>query len=218
MTITKKNNKPVIDKLPINEKGYPEGEKEEIKIERIKKEGNIRKLDDLFRMEKGIIKKKQTLREFTEPILMYIRTNRTVEFYDGVKEGIYTVEGSDGKDVKYEFETQDLLTFDYAGKDFRGYIQYEKEAMPYPRKPWVIKELIENRVDKILTDMSKWKVLEERAKLGKWWAIAGMIAIVGGIIILYQMMVEDKTAIIPLVNTTTEIINQTINNTVDQIL
>lgn len=146
------------------------------------------KIKKLLEKHKGLLRTKKIVRPHKEPVLLFITKDYNIEYYDGVKGEKFEYQTPDNKTISYDLQNKKLLTFQYGNDTFKGYIQYEEEHEQYPRTPLINARNIETSVDKILTDMSKWKIEEQRLKLGKVWAwaaIIGIIAVAAYLIVPY---------------------------------
>lgn len=162
----------------------------------------------LFKKHKKLIRSRQELTQFQEPVLFLIRRSRKVEFYENSTSGEFEYEHSDGDRRHIQLATQYQVTFDYADKNFRGYICHEDFPTPLPFDPVLTTELYEISIDKVLNDMKKWKAEELKARGELWFKILLGLAILVAAYTLYQMLSKSPT---PLGNQT---INQTANTTI----
>ena len=122
----------------------------------------------LLKQHKGLWGKHQELAEFEEPVLMLMRNNRKIEWYDKATQGKFLYTHTDGKERAIELSPQFLHTFDYGKREFKGYICHEDYPTPLPEIPIVTGEMYQMGIEKTLNDMKKWKADEARA-LGDMW-------------------------------------------------
>lgn len=142
----------------------------------------------IFKTEKKLFKKKQSLSQFEEPILILLRQNGHAEFYENATGGKFYYTHSDKGERFIILDQSFLTTFDYAGNTFKGYICHEDFPTPLPENPIVTTELVAIMYEKILNDMKKWKIEEEKAKALKIKSWALLIGVIGGIFLLWIIL------------------------------
>lgn len=151
-----------------------------------KTRSRARRIKSLFKKQKKLIKNRKTLTDFKEPILLFIKTNNTVEFYEDVTGGTFTFTPTDkalrDKQHAIIINPNKQLTFDYGDKRFRGYIHYELDAHSYPHSPMQDVKAYNIAMNKILADVKEWQS-KERVATGKmfWYIFLGIAAIIGAL-------------------------------------
>lgn len=164
-----------------------------------------KQIKTLIKRTQGIIKDKENLAKFEEPVLWLIRRTGKVEYYPGIKTSQFEFEHSDGQN-RILIIGPPLLHFDYGKDTFSGYICHEDYPTPLPSDPLITTELVTILIDKTLNDMKKWKAEEWKAK-GKFvWYILGGIAV---IILAYAVL---KMFSPPTIAATKEAVKQVIQN------
>lgn len=172
------------------------------------KESQAERRRILFKVHKGLLRKKQKLVEFDEPILILMREGKKAEFYEKATGGKFIFSHSDGDERFIILDQSFMQTFEYGGKVFSGYICHEDFPTPLPENPIVTTELVALLYEKTLNDIKKWKIEELKAKKGLRMVWVWIILAIGAVIVLILIFKEPT-------NTTTIIENATniANNT-----
>lgn len=165
----------------------------------------------LFKKQKALFRAKEALSDFKEPVLFLIRRSGNVEFFEEATKGKFIFEHSlDEEDRYLILEPNNQVTFDYGTKRFRGYICHEDYPLPITViDPILTTEVFHMAIEKALNDIRKWQATELRAKADIIWKALAGIALIGGVYVLYKMLVKEPP-------TPTEI--QNITNNVTQII
>ncbi len=160
---------------------------------------------------KKLLKDQQKLAEFKEPVVMLLRRNFKAEWYEGIKQNRFAFKHTDGLERVIYLDPNKVQTITYADKPFKCYVCHEDHLLPLPEDPIATLEQFETILDKTLTDLKNMRVKELKAKGDLIWKVIIGIAILGGVYILYKMLVPaDPTAetiIVQAANTTPQIIN-----------
>lgn len=164
----------------------------------------------MFKVYKGFLKKKQSLAEFDEPIMILMKNSGKVEFYENATGGKFIFQHSSGEERFIILDQRFMNNFDYGGNSFRGYVCHEDFPTPLPENPIVTTELVAIMYEKVLNDIKKWKVEEEKAKALKIKSWAILLAVAGGIFLLWIILKPTPQQVADAVNTT---INATLNAT-----
>lgn len=141
----------------------------------------------LFKKHKKLIRNYHHTANFKEPVVLLMRRNRKINFFENCTKTDYTYKHSDGSERKIMLDGRPY-TFKYGGKEFLGYILHEDHSTPLPGTPVLTTEMVGILTEKNLNDLKKWKVAEERAKGMKWYHAAIGIAIVIMALAAYQSM------------------------------
>lgn len=153
----------------------------------------------LIAQYKTLLTNKKKIRNFKEPILLLIRRNGKVEYYQKQANTEFTFEHSDGKDRTIHLEPSQLLSFEYGSETFKGYIAYEDEYLPYPQKPILYSQTVQTIIDKIMNDINTWKAQEFSAKGKMWWSILGGIALCIVAYAVYTMLKQQPAQTIQII-------------------
>ena len=140
---------------------------------------------------KGKFKEYQDLANFQEPVMMFMRNSRKVEFYENVTTGFFHYTHTDGTVRKIKISPEFMHTFDYGKNNFKGYICHEDHPTPLPEKPVVTAEQFQWAIDKTQQDLMNHREKELTAKGDMWYKILIGIAIVIGVLAFAKMIVPD---------------------------
>lgn len=157
-----------------------------------KKKLEDKRIDILLKKYKGIKGKLDTAR-FKEPVVFMIRRTGKVEFFEGITQGTWYFQHSDGDERFIMIDVSFQKTFEYGEKVFRGYICSEDHPTPLPDNPITTTEQMNIAIEKVLNDLKEWKAKELVAKGKMFWYIAIGIGIVICAIILFKMLVGGDT-------------------------
>ena len=173
-----------------DEETIKENQQEE-KKEGIMPKSEAKRINILLKKKKALLKSKLELARFKEPILLLMRRNNRVEFYEGATKGEFTFRHSNGHDVDIILDTSFIQTFEYGNNDFRGYILHEDEEFPLPQRPLVYAEQYKIAMSKVMNDIKTYKAKEIEAYGNLGWKIAGGIALLFiGLAIYYLLTGE----------------------------
>lgn len=171
------------------------------------------RINNLFKKQKSIIGTQQSIATFKEPVLILMRNNMKSEFYENATIGKFEYTHSNGEEMYITLDQHFQYTFDYAGRNFRGYICHENYPFPLPHDPLITAELKKISDEKILNDYRKWLAEEWKAKGDLWWKVLGGIAICIGAYALFRLLVPSNPAVAEAAaNATKEIVNTTVQN------
>lgn len=136
----------------------------------------------LLKKTKGLLKDKQQLARFKEPVLILLRTDGTADFYeneDGRTAGTtFMFEHTDGKEKMIHLNKKTYMGR-YGKENFRFYVCDEDNPLPLPQKPLVTAEELGMIIYKLIHDMHKWMMEEIKGKALKgFWLWAGIIVLV----------------------------------------
>lgn len=165
------------------------------KEEEITKESYATRKRIIFKKQKRLFKAKQKLAHFEEPILILMRSTGKAEWYENATGGKFTFTHSNKEERFIILDQSFMQTFEYGGNTFKGYICHEDFPTPLPDNPIVTTELVAIMYEKVLNDISKWKVEQEKAKALKIRSWAILLAVAGGIILLYIVLKKPNEAI-----------------------
>ncbi|MBD3248451.1 hypothetical protein GF336_00210 [Candidatus Woesearchaeota archaeon] len=153
-------------------------EKEEKKIKGIKK-SDAEKIEGALQMYKGLLKTKQKLTNFKEPLAFLIRRNGEIDFYEKATKGELEFVHSSGDERRIELIPSKLLDFPYADRRVKLYILHEDFPIPIPDSdPVVSSESISISQGKSLHDVDKFKRKAEQYKNASVYKILIAIAII----------------------------------------
>lgn len=155
------------------------------------KKSKATRINKLFKKHKRLLKDKEAIGEFKEPIIQLIKRGNKVEWYEDATKGQFEYENSDGETRHITLNPHYQLTFDYGGKIFRGYICHEDYPIPLPAEPLVQAEMFHIAIDKTLNDMRKWKAEEISAKAGFWFKVLGGVALIILAYAIYKLLVKE---------------------------
>jgi hypothetical protein len=143
-------------------------------------------------MHKSLLKKKQFLTDFKEPVAFLMRRNHNIEFYENASSGYFYFKHTDGDKRNILLTPNRMHSFPYAGRKVRCYILHEDFPLPLPEDPIVSSELITISQQKTMQDFNKYKLKEAQLKQGniKAWFIG--IAVVIGAIALAAVLIPQS--------------------------
>lgn len=132
-----------------------------------------------IQMQKGLLKKKESLTDFDEPLLFLRRGNgNKVETFHKATQGMFVFEHSNGKNRFIELRPEDQLTFPYGEKKIRVYFADENRPYTGWENPVVDGESTSIGIEKVrATDLkyqSKMEELKNKGKLTWVWIVIGL--------------------------------------------
>lgn len=150
----------------------------------------------LFKLYKGLIKKREERAQFEGNALQLIRGNGNVEFFRNATTGLFEFTHSDGTTRRALLDTAYLLNFKYGNDWFRGYILPEDRYFPIKPGAEDLDGLTLNKhINNIFNENMNWKAQELTAEGRKWRqlmiGIGTLIAIVVGLILLTWILAPD---------------------------
>lgn len=170
--------------------------KQEIIEKSIRNDNNpisrAKKIRILFKKNKGLIKDKEAMTEFKEPVVMLMRRSRAVEFFEDASKGEFIFKHSDGKTRSIYLEPSQQVSFDYGKRKFRGYICHEDYPLPLPEIPIVTADTINMIVEKSMMDLKKLNERAEEIKLKTYKMLIWGIVICGILYMLWKSHAIDK--------------------------
>lgn len=125
----------------------------------------------LFQKKKIFLKDFQKLAGFEEPIVILMRGNGRVEFFEKCKKE-FVFDHTNGKEMTI-YLNRNLLTFDYGRTEFKGYICHEDNPFPLPEDPVVTTELLKILTEKIILDKNDLDA-KKKAMLGDMFLKIGL--------------------------------------------
>lgn len=156
-------------------------------VERLKS-SDAKQIKMLFKKHKQLFWSYYKTANFKDPIIQLMRRTGKIDFYEKATKGRFEFKHTDGSDRFIILDTAKKYKFDYGTKEFTGYICHEDSALPLPEDPLLTSELFTIAQEKTLNDVKKWKAEELKAKALNIKAIGTVIAIAGGMYILYVML------------------------------
>lgn len=158
--------------------------------ERLKDKGEklsrAKRIRSLIQKQKGLIKNKESLTDFKEPVLFLVRRGGKMDIYEDATTGKFTFEHSTGNARQIELRLSDQITFDYANRRVRGYVGHEDRPFANWDNPVVDSESVMLGYEKTkATDLKYQERIARLKNAGKltWvWiilGIAGALAIAG---------------------------------------
>jgi hypothetical protein len=156
----------------------------------------------LMTKHKKLIKNKQALTEFKEPIVFLIKGNK-VTFHENITEGTFEYKASNDEIRKVVLDPRYKLSFDYADKGFTGYLIDENHPTPIPTTPILSAESFHDVINRTLSIIDKWKAEDKKATTQMIKTIGYITAGLIGMYILYRMMVQEPATVIQTVQNIT---------------
>lgn len=153
-----------------------------------KRESQAKRVRELIKKQKGLLKAKQKLAEFKEPVALLIRRSGETEFYESVSKGQFPIVHTDGDSRNIEIVPSRQLTFPYADRRVRLYILHEDYPVPLPDDPSVTSELISLSQKKVMQDIDKYKMKADMMKTKNIFTIFIGVALVIGAIGLVLLL------------------------------
>jgi hypothetical protein len=172
------------------------------------------RINKLIKKEKKLIFKIKKTVNFKEPVLFFIKADKHVEFFEGVQKGKFYADDSNGNEVEWDLNPNDLLDFEYGNRSFKGYILYERESRPYPKEPIIEAKLFEAVMIKIQTDLAKWKLKEKELNIKKWMPLVYILALIIGGFILYKLAVPNPETTIQMIQNVSQNISDIVQNNI----
>lgn len=170
-------------------------------IEKEDKLSKAKRVRSLIQKQKGLLKKKQSLTSFDEPVLFLVRRNGKMDILEKATAGKFTFEHSTGNARFIELRPSDQITFDYADRKVRGYVAHEDRPYAGWDDPVVDSESIMLGYEKTkATDLKYQEKIARLKNAGRltWvWIIIGVaiaIAIVGFAYVNWIQPALERTA------------------------
>lgn len=178
------------------EKQEKKKEREEITLEKekLKHLNKIRKqrIKEVFTKQKRFLKARYNRLPIEEPVLYLHRRSGQVEFYEGVKEGLFEFKHSDGEIRFIIVNTNTQEMYGHTKDKYRGYIAHEDHPITGFPDPVMTCEQVNIIVEKSLNDIKKWKAKELQARGDMWWKIGLAIGAVILAIALFKTLVPTQ--------------------------
>lgn len=156
------------------------------KGDKISKASRVR---TLLQKHKGLMKNKEALTDFKEPVLDLVRRSGQIETYENATAGKFIFTHSNGKERFIELRPSDQYTRDYAGKKIRWYTAHEDRPFAGFEDPIVDGESVMLGYEKTkATDLKYQERIERLKNRGKmtWvWIILGIALAIGIVIFAY---------------------------------
>ena len=121
----------------------------------------------LLAKERKLIGTRQRITNFKEPVVMLMRRNRHIEFYEDATKGKFKITHSDGKPREVYLLPSFQLRFDYGGKTFNGYWCHEDFPIPLPEDVLISSEALADIVEKVAYDLKK--IDKKEMNMGMRW-------------------------------------------------
>jgi len=145
------------------------------KGEKISKASRVR---TLLQKHKGLLKSKEALTDFKEPVLDLYRRNGQIETYENATAGKFVFTHSNGKERYIELRPSDQCTRDYGGKKIRWYPAHEDRPFAGWENPIVDGESVQLGYEKTKATDLKYQEriarLQNKAKLTWVWIVIGI--------------------------------------------
>lgn len=149
--------------------------------ERNERISKAKKVRSLLQMQKGLIKRKQSLTDFQEPVLFLVRRDGKMETYEKATSGKFIFDHSTGKPRFIELRPSDQITFDYGDKKVRGYIAHEDRPFAGWDEPIIDSETVMLGYEKTkATDLKYQSKIEDLKRKGKLTWVWIILALLGG--------------------------------------
>ena len=100
-------------------------------------------------------------KELKEPILLLIRGNGEVDLFDNVDVGKLKIKRVDGQEGLLLLHPSKMLSIKLGKRDYKGWIAYEYEALPYPLDVKKDNHILYNFINSIINN---YKSFEAKAK------------------------------------------------------
>lgn len=148
------------------------------------KYSKARKVRSLLQKQKGLIKSKQSLTNFEEPVLFLSRRNGITDIFEKATAGRFLFEHSNGRQRFIDLRPSDQQTFPYGDKRVRSYFAHEDRPFAGWDDPVVDSESVMLGYEKTkATDLKYQERIERLKNAGKltWlWILLG----IGGFIVI----------------------------------
>jgi hypothetical protein len=157
-------------------------EEKKVKISKAKK------VRSLLQKQKGLIKKKQSLTQFDEPVLDLYRRDGRVECFEKATAGKLVYTHSNGKEMYMTLRPGDQYMRDYGGRKVRWYVAHEDRPFAGFENPILDSETVMLGYEK--TKATDLKYQERIAKLknaSKMTWVWIILAILGGLALLFLL-------------------------------
>lgn len=177
----------------------------EIKIDLKEKRSRAKKIRNLIKKQKGILKEEIKTTKFKEPIMLLERLNGEVELYEDVTKGLFEYKHSNGETRFIIVEPSTKRSFGFADRRFTGYIAHENYPITGLPEPLMTVEQVNTIVEKSINDMKEWKAKEIREYKGLVkWAFIGL-----AIVIVAYFLGKAIVGSPPEAQTIIQVVNQT---------
>lgn len=151
------------------------------------------RIKNLLKKYKDGWKTHQSIIPLSQPVMILIRRNQRVEFHEAQKNNelhnakfIYKHSGGETREI--ELNDSYLHTADYGKNTFKAYIHHEDWAFPMSPNPITEYKRYMQSINNAMSADLKWKAEERKASAKQLMAIAAIIAVIAGGIILYVML------------------------------
>lgn len=176
-------------------------------------ESNAKRIGELLKKKKKLIRERESTVEFKEPCAILIRRTGKGEWMEDCTKGKLEIEHSDGTERYLYLEPNGLVTLPYGDKGIRMYILHEDYPLPLniASEPIITSETLTQIIQKTIHDLQ-----ELQAK--KYGAIGDMIWKIGlaaGVVILayaVYTILRPEQAIAPEVVNNATALAQNITN------
>lgn len=152
------------------------------------------KVKSLIQKQKGLLKKRQSLTEFQEPVLFLTRQSGIMDIYEKATAGKFMFEHTNGKTRFIELRPSDQVTFPYGDKRVRAYVAHENRPFAGWEEPVVDGESVMLGYEKTkATDLKYQQSIERLKNAGKmtWvWIIIGIAVAVTIIAFGYNAWIQ----------------------------
>lgn len=142
------------------------------------KKSQAKKIRNMIQLQKGLLKQKQKLADFKEPVIWLMRRNGDIEFYDNATKGRFFFNHSDGDERNIELIQSQTRNFTYAGRRVRVHVLHEDYPTPIPEDPVITTEILSISQQKIMQDLNKFRAQEMKIRSGATFKLLIGIAIV----------------------------------------
>ena len=133
----------------------------------------------LLQKQKTLWKKKQSLTDFQEPILFFIRRDGTMEVHEKATAGKFLFSHSNGQERYIELRPSDQLSMPYGDRRVRTYVAHEDRPFSGFDNVIMDGETVMNGYTKIKSSDLKYEAtligLKNKSKMTILWVVGGII-------------------------------------------
>lgn len=167
-------------------------------IEKGEKISKARRVRSLIQKQKGLLKTKQSLTQFDEPVLFLVRRDGKMDIFEKATAGKFMFEHSTGKPRFIELRPSDQITFDYADRKVRGYVANEDRPFAGWDNPIVDSESIMLGYEKTkATDLKyqeRIEALKNKSKMTWVYILIGLAVAILIVAFAYNTWIQPALA------------------------
>lgn len=144
---------------------------EQEKIDTLRIEKVLKQIDE----KKGGIITNSPIRT---PLLLMVRENNEIEWFEGVKAGTLRVPRKDGKTAQIDLPKSKLMTTKWGNKEIPLWIAHENSATALPNQPEADSAIYYQAIEEMISNRKNFEAQKLNAYSNLFWTI-GIIVVIG---------------------------------------